>query len=105
MAEPKILSRLKEKWGIESNWQVLVIFFVFAITGSTAVRIAAPILNFLGVHDTLPPYIYWPIRIITIFPVYQVLLIVFGTLCGQFKFFWNMEKKMFGRFLGKSVSK
>lgn len=101
MAEPKIVAKLKEKWGIDSNWHILVICFVFAITGSSSVKVARPILDFLGVHDTLNPWIYWPLRIIAIFPVYQVLLIIFGTLCGQFKFFWAMEKKMFGRFLPK----
>ncbi|HET6243518.1 MAG TPA: DUF6787 family protein [Bacteroidia bacterium] len=99
MAENKIITRLKEKWGINSNWQVLVICFVFAVTGSTSVKLAAPVLDFLGIHNTLKPFIYWPLRIFTIFPIYQILLIIFGTLCGQFAFFWNIEKKMLARIL------
>ena len=102
MAEPKILSRLKEKWGISSNLQILIICIVFALTGSTSVKVAAPVLDYLGIHDTMNAWIYWPLRIIAIFPVYQVLLIIFGTICGQFKFFWNIEKKMFGRLFGIS---
>ena len=35
--------------------------------------------------------------ILLIFPVYQILLVAFGWLFGQFKFFWNMEKKMLRR--------
>jgi hypothetical protein len=102
MSESKVLSRIKERWGISNNWQILIIFLVFGITGSTSVKIAAPILDYLGIHKTLNPWIYWPVRILAIFPVYQVLLLVIGTLFGQFRFFWNFEKKMFGRFFKSS---
>ncbi|MEL0308655.1 MAG: DUF6787 family protein, partial [Flavobacteriaceae bacterium] len=40
---------------------------------------------------------YWPLRIILIFPLYQVLLVLFGWIFGQFKFFWAFEKKMLKR--------
>ncbi len=101
------MEKLKERWGVSSNWQIVVIFVVFAITGSTAAKIAGPITNLLGISgDTTPGYIYWPIRILLIFPIYQVLLVAFGWLFGQYQFFWNFEKKMLrriglGRFLGK----
>jgi hypothetical protein len=32
------------------------------------------------------------------FVFYQILLIVNGTILGQFKFFWAFEKKMLSRF-------
>ncbi len=95
-----VLARLQEKWGVTSLWQVIVIFTVFAITGSTSVQIARPVLDFLGVHaENINPFLYWPARILIIFPIYQVLLIIFGTLFGQFKFFYQVEKKMLGRML------
>ena len=91
--------KLKIKWGIESNFQMTIIFIVFAITGSTSVKVARPILEYLNITtQTLPLYVYWPVRILLILPVYQVLLIIFGTLFGQFKFFWAFEKKMLSRF-------
>jgi hypothetical protein len=31
-----------------------------------------------------------------IVPVYQVLLLGYGTILGQFRFFWAKEKKMAG---------
>ncbi|MEL0272614.1 MAG: diacylglyceryl transferase, partial [Flavobacteriaceae bacterium] len=37
------MNRLKEKWQITSNLQLAIIFIVFAITGSTASKIAAPV--------------------------------------------------------------
>lgn len=90
-----------QKWMIEDDIQYAIIFVVFAITGSSSVRVARPILDYIGLNDTMSWYVYWPIRIIIILPVYQVLLICFGTLFGQFKFFWAFEKKMLGRFGGR----
>lgn len=87
------MQRLKAKWNIESNWQLTVIFIVFAITGSTAAKFAGPLVDFLGLTKD-NPWIYWPARILLIFPIYQVLLVFFGWLFGEFDFFWNFEKKM-----------
>jgi hypothetical protein len=94
----KIGKYLMKKWDIVDDIQYALIFIVFAITGSSSVKLARPILEFLGISNELPWYMYWPLRIIIILPVYQILLICFGTLFGQFKFFWAFEKKMFSRF-------
>ena len=42
------MKRLKEKWNITTNWQLTVIFIVFAITGSTAAKIAGPVTEAVG---------------------------------------------------------
>lgn len=92
-----VMNRLKAKWEIESNAQLIIIFIVFAVTGSTASKIAAPVVHFFGIYSETYPILYWPLRIILIFPLYQVLLIIFGWIFGQFKFFWTFEKKMLKR--------
>jgi hypothetical protein len=85
----------KSRWGITSNFQGVVIFVVFAITGSTSAYLSKPILAWLGlVKGEVSGWIYYPLYIILIFPVYQVLLLTFGFIFGQFKFFWAFEKKM-----------
>ncbi|MCB4808119.1 diacylglyceryl transferase [Tamlana sp. 62-3] len=92
------MKKLKERWGITSNWQIAIIFIVFAITGSTASYIGKPILSFLNITtETLNPFFYWVIRILLLFVVYQFLLVFFGWIFGQHKFFWNFEKKMLRR--------
>ena len=97
------MKKLKEKWGIDSNLQLTLIFIVFAITGSSAAKIAGPICEFFNItKDNSAWFIYWPLRILLVFPLYQVLLVAIGAVFGQFKFFWNFEKKMLLRFgLGK----
>lgn len=52
------MNKLKKRWGIDSNFQILIIFFVFAITGSSAVRLAGPICEFLECIKKLPPGLY-----------------------------------------------
>ncbi|CAM4264139.1 DUF6787 family protein [Zobellia nedashkovskayae] len=92
------MKKLKQRWGIDSNLQLAVIFLVFAITGSTATKLAAPVTAFIGLDsETTNAWIYWTFRILLIFPIYQVLLVAFGWLFGQFQFFWNFEKKMINR--------
>ncbi len=97
------MKKLKEKWEITSNFQLVIILIVFSVTGSIAVCIAKPLLDFAELDKTtLSPWVFWPIRISIIFPIYQVLIVIIGALFGQFKFFWNFEKKMLVRLGFKS---
>jgi len=92
------MKRLKQKWGITSNFQIIIILLVFSITGSISVWIANPVLNIVGLHrEANSLWLFWPIRIFIIFPIYQILIVIIGTLFGQFKFFWAFEKKMLVR--------
>jgi hypothetical protein len=89
------MSSFKERWNIKSNWQVFVIILVFAITGSSAAYLSKPILSLFGiVKGNVSNWLYYPLYILLIFPVYQVLLVSFGFIFGQFTFFWAFEKKM-----------
>jgi hypothetical protein len=98
---------LKERWNIQSNFQLVKILFVFAITGTLSARLSAPLLDFLGLHrGEINPFIYWPLYIILILPVYKVLILIIGWLFGEYQFFLNFVKKMlsrmgFAKFLNK----
>ena len=97
------MEKLKQRWGIDSNLQIVIICIVFAITGSSSVWVAKPFLEWIGLaRESFPDssiggFFYWTLRLLLIFPFYQVLLVIFGWLFGQFKFFWNFEKKMLSR--------
>lgn len=89
------MKKLKERWGITSNIQFAVIFIVFAITGSASVMVSKPIMGLLGItKDSLPYFLYIILKIIIVLPLYQILLVGFGFVFGQYTFFWNFEKKM-----------
>jgi hypothetical protein len=97
------MKKLKRRWGIESNLQLIVILIVFAVTGSASVYVARPILEWIGLTragfslDWWDTWAYWILRILIVFPVYQLLLVFLGGIFGQFRFFWNFEKKMLSR--------
>lgn len=89
------MSDFKQRWNIKSNWQVFVIIVVFAITGSTSAYLSKPVLSIIGISkNEISGWIYYPLYIILIFPIYQVLLVFFGFVFRQFDFFWAFEKKM-----------
>lgn len=67
---------------------------VFAIAGSLSIIISEPLLEFLGLElDNMSAIKYYIIRILIIFPVYQIVLIIIGSIFGQFNFFYEIEKK------------
>lgn len=91
------MKELKKRWNIESNFQLTIIFIVFAITGSTSAWLSKPVCFWLGIIKEDYGFWYTPIRLLVIFPLYQVLLVLIGFTFGQFKFFWEFEKKMLRR--------
>lgn len=93
-----MLDKLKHRWGINSNLQVLKIFIVFGITGSTAAWISDPICDFFGIStENLNTVFYWVVRIVLITIVYKFILIFVAFLFGEFSFFWNFIKKFLSR--------
>ena len=91
------MGSLKQRWGIQSNWQLAIIFVVFAITGSASAWLSKPFCFWLGILKEDLGFWFTPVRLLLIFPIYQVLLVLIGTLFGQSKFFWAFEKKMLKR--------
>lgn len=93
-----MLEKLKERWEISSNWSLVAILIVFAINGSFAAWVAKPITTLLGISpETMYPWLYWTLRILLVFPIYQLTLPIVGWLFGQFQFFWTFEKKFLSR--------
>ena len=41
------MKKLKERWGITSNFQIIIIFIVFGITGSVSAVISGPLTEYL----------------------------------------------------------
>ena len=99
------MKRFKEKWNISSNYQLAIILIVFAITGSLSIYVSRPILESLSINkEIFSTWLYWPLRIIIVFPIYQILILIIGTIFGQFKFFWKFEKKFLKRIGFKNLN-
>jgi|TARA_B110000003_G_scaffold160658_2_gene160740 hypothetical protein len=75
---------------------------VFGISGSLSVIISEPIIKLLKINELIDSNILsLLIRILIIFPVYQIVLLFVGTLFGQYRYFLDFEKKMLLRFKKK----
>lgn len=95
------ISRLKAKWNLKNTFQVIIILLVFACTGFTVLFIKKPLLMFIAGENgrsLLASILYY----ILILPIYNVFLLAYGFLFGQFQFFWDFEKRSFNRLFGKS---
>ncbi|GIR58043.1 diacylglyceryl transferase [Bacteroidota bacterium] len=92
------MKNLKRRWNITTNLQLVLIMIVFAINGSFAAWVAKPVTAFFDLSpESMGPWVYYPIRILLIFPIYQLTLPLVGFMFGQFKFFWEFEKKFLSR--------
>lgn len=90
--------KLKNRWHVNFRWEFIAIFLCFAVTGSSAGRVSDPIMSLLQLSkDTTNGWIYWPVRLLMIFPIYQVLLVMFGWVFGQYSFFKKFAAKMISR--------
>ncbi|WP_375251827.1 MULTISPECIES: DUF6787 family protein [Dokdonia] len=93
-----LFTKLYDRWGVSYRWELIAIFLAFAVTGSTAGRLSNPLMEIIGLDKNLTSgWIYWPVRILLIFPIYQVLLVIFGWLFGQYTFFKAFAIKMVSR--------
>ncbi|MBL7848478.1 MAG: prolipoprotein diacylglyceryl transferase [Cyclobacteriaceae bacterium] len=92
--------KLKERWKVKNTFQVILILIVFACTGTTVALIAKPLLRALFQREDTPTWatvLYY----VLILPIYNIFLLLFGLLFGQFSFFWNFEKRFFARLFGR----
>lgn len=85
----------KKRWGIQSNFQFIVIFIVFAINGSLSAKISAFVLNCFSItNQNTNWFLYYFALLILVLPLYPFLLMGFGFLFGQSQFFFPFAKKM-----------
>ena len=81
---------------------MFIVFLVFSISGSLSVFISEPFLNLLKYEQYISSeLIKIVIRILIIFPIYQLVLIIIGSLFGEFNYFWNFQKRFIKKFKKK----
>lgn len=80
-----------------------MIMLVFSIAGMFIVFERRPLFHLFGITASTPFWIKFLCWLAVVFPSYQINLIIFGFLCGQFNFFWEKEKKM-GRFFRRLLT-
>ncbi|MDC0183369.1 hypothetical protein OAJ43_04450 [Nitrosomonadales bacterium] len=97
-----MINKVRKSFKAENNWHLFIIFLVFAISGTLSVIVSGPIIDFLKINELVDSYsLYLTIKILIIFPVYQIVLLVVGSFFGQYRYFLDFEKKMLMRFKKK----
>lgn len=98
------IDKLQSRWKLKSAWQVVLVLLVFACTGITVMFLKDPVIDFFtgGEKSVWFTVIYY----LLILPIYNIILLIYGFIFGQFSFFWEFEKRMFKRFKrGKNADK
>lgn len=101
----RYLRHFKTKYNIKSDLQLFLIFCAFSLAGpSDTMTIRAFLHSALKSFHHVPTPAYVFIYIMLAVPMYQFFLLVYGSLLGQFRFFWEREKQI-GRFLRRLIFK
>lgn len=79
---------------------MVMVLVVFACTGFTILFIKNPVLDFFGVDRGDRGFLNTVIYLLLVLPLYQIFLLIYGFIFGQFKFFWEKEKLIFRRIAG-----
>ena len=93
-----MLQKIIDKFHARSFKHLVIILLVFALSGSASLLMSSSILNAINLKELINFYpLYLLVRIIFLIPIYQLVLIIIATLFGEFRYFWNFEKKFFKR--------
>ena len=90
----KFKKRLMQKWNIKSDWDFWMIMLTFSMAGMGISVVRPIVFHLFGIERTTPLWIKVCAYIPLIPPTYQLGLLFFGTLLGQFNFFWEKEKQL-----------
>ncbi|MFN0201353.1 MAG: DUF6787 family protein [Bacteroidia bacterium] len=89
------MNKLRERWGLENNRQVIFVLLVFALTGTTVVKLKPFLQEITGLNLLDPKWLRSIIYFIAVLPIYQLFLLGYGFLFGLFSFFWEKEKRFY----------
>ena len=94
------MHRLGAHWEVSAG-RAVVILVVFACTGFTVMFLKRPVVAFFTEEEGGTPLLFSILYYFLILPFYNVVLLVYGALLGQFRFFWAFEKRFFNRIFGR----
>ncbi len=94
-----MLTRLILLFKANSLFHLIKIFIIFGLAGSLSVFVSDPLLKFVKLDELISFYpIYILIRLIIIFPIYQVILYAIAILFGEYEYFRKFFQKFFNLF-------
>ena len=84
------IKKFQTKWQL-NTWRTIIILLVFSFTGISSVIVKNFLANLLwGNNINFLYYLSYPFMFL---PIYYLLLIFYGTVLGEFVFFWHFTKR------------
>ena len=88
-----MFTKLKDKWGL-STQTFWIVFIAFGLTGTTTAFLTRYVTHWLGMDANSEWYYRLGVRLFMLLFGYQVILLTYGFLLGQWAFFWKYELKL-----------
>ena len=88
-----IKARIMQKWDIHTDRDFWLIMLTYSLAGMLILPVKKIIFHAVGITDHTPFWVVVLVYIPLVPPAYQMGLIFFGTLLGQFNFVWGQAKK------------
>ena len=86
-----MFDHIKKKWNVGAV-QLFLILCVFAITGTATAYITRMITEWFDLKNSSGWY--WLAKAGVLIIGYQLIILLVSIPFGQFRFFWNFEKRM-----------
>lgn len=90
-----MFKKLQQHWGV-NGWRFFLILCTFAVTGTVTAWVSRGITKWIDADKF--SLIWWVLKVGVILIGYQLFILFFGFVFGQFSFFWKYEKKILARF-------
>ncbi len=97
-----MIYNIQKYFKAKSLFHLIIIFLIFAISGSLTIYLSTPVLNFFNLNQYIDSSIlYFFVRVLLIFPLYQLVLLLVAFVFGELNYFIEFEKKTFKKLLHK----
>jgi hypothetical protein len=72
-----------------------MVLIVFSLTGMTVVLVRPLLFDLFGYTDQTPIWLKVITYLLLVFPMYQVLILLYGAVLGQFSFSGRRKRSFF----------
>ncbi len=94
-----MLNKLIFLFKANTFFHLIKIFIIFGLAGSLSVFLSDPILKIIKLDEIISFYpIYILLRLIIIFPLYQLTLFAIAFIFGEYNYFKKFFQKFFNYF-------
>ena len=95
------MDKLGKRWGVSAS-RAGIILLAFACTGFTVMFLKRPLVAWASGADGEQPMLFTIFYYVLILPFYNVVLLFYGALFGQYRFFIAFEKRFFKRLFNRA---